>query len=1728
MLLRDSLPGTVCLRNISCSAVCLLLCMAWGHWSSVTRADDVAPATGGVSYHKEVRPLFQAHCQGCHQPSKKGGDYDMTSFASLLKGGESGAAAIVPGKPDSSYLFEQIAIVDGQAAMPKGKPALHEKEIAIIRKWIAEGAKDDTPASAGSLIDVDHPPVYTRPPIITSLAFSPDGSLLAVAGFHEVLIHKADGSGLVTRLIGVSERIEKVTFSADGTRLAVAGGNPDRMGELQVWGAKEPSTDPTKWGLQLSIPTTFDTIYGAAWSPDGSLIAVGCSDNIVRGFDSTTGEQKFFNGAHSDWPLDTVFSVDGSQIVSVGRDMATKLYDVKTERFIDNVTSITPGALKGGISAVARHPMRDEVLVGGSDGVPRIYRMNRITKRVIGDDANLIRRFPAMRGRIFGAAFAPDGKSIACISSLDGKGQLFTFATEFDSAMPADISGIVQKVVTSQSADEKKRLEEWLTSDVKVLQQVELPTAPFAVAFTSDGQKVAVAGTDGTIRFVGTADGVIQQEFNPVTVTPAPPRTETMMASGGLVGHIPEDEDGYSGDEPLPTQGQVTSLVASAAEVSLQGPGAYTQLMFTANYSGGEAVDVTRLSQLSVEQGDSVSVNKIGRVLALKDGVSTIQATFGGQTVRVQAHVAGFGKSQPVRFITDVNPVLSRVGCNAGTCHGAKDGKEGFKLSLRGYDPLFDIRAFTDDLKSRRTNIASPDDSLMLMKATAAVPHVGGQLMKPGHPYYETIRQWIAEGAMLDLDVPRVVSISIEPEKPVIASINGRQQMRVVASYSDGSTRDVTREAYIESGNTEVAVGNRVGIMTGIRRGEAPVMARFEGAYAAATVTVMGDRSGYTAEPIEAWNEIDNLVAAKWQRMKIVPSGLCTDDEFLRRVYLDLTGLPPTVEQVRAFLSDPRPSKEKRDAMVDSLIGSEEYVTYWTNKWADLLQVNRKFLGPEGAMSFRKWIRDQVAANRPYDEFCYDILTATGSNKENPPASYYKILRDPDVMMENTTHLFLAVRFNCNKCHDHPFERWTQDQYYETAAFFAQTSLSRDPKNKDGNIGGTAVEGAKPLWEVVSDQKEGEMKHDRTGAVTPPLVPYDRQIATDGMATRREALAKWITSPDNDYFAKSYVNRVWGYLLGIGLIEPLDDIRAGNPATNPELLSFLETKFVESDFNVQELMRQICKSRTYQLSVGTNPLNEDDHQNYSHAVPKRLPAEVLYDAVYTVTGARFSIPGVPAGTRAAALPDVGVELSDNFLANLGRPVRESACECERSHDLQLGPVMALMNGPTVSGAISQGDNAIAKLVQSESDDAKVIDELFLRILNRSARPSEVAAAKSLMEDLKKEHVSLVAELTAYQQKIAPTLAAKEATRQAGIDAAQGAYDAHWATVKDKEEAATKAHADRLAAAKHAVDEYTALIPEKLAKWEASVSQGGTVWTPLDPENLKSNLGVKFTKESDLSVWVTGPNNKQGNYTLEAKTELANVTGIKLELLSDPRLPSNGPGRSPNGNFVLTEFTVQAAGTEKGAKPGAVKLINPKADFSQDGYSIASAIDGKQDASGNGWATHPETGKNRTATFEVESPVAREGGSKLFFTLDQKYQGKDHTIGRFRISVTDATPPLSEGLADNILAVLKVPVAERTDEQKKTLVDFYSQQDGEISKRQKELAEAQKPRVEDAHLVELRGKLDEAKLPLPVDPQLARLQRAVELSESQLKNERLTVAQDVAWALINSPAFLFNR
>ena len=1083
--------------------------------------------------------------------------------------------------------------------------------------------------------------------------------------------------------------------------------------------------------------------------------------------------------------------------------------------------------------------------------------------------------------------------------------------------------------------------------------------------------------------------------------------------------------------EQLPAGRTVAKLEAKPAAVTLKNPFDYTQLLLSATLDNGDVIDVTRVAK--VEPPALVKVSAAGLVRPVADGAAAIKATVGGKTLDVPVTVSGQTVKYAVNFIRDVNPVFSKLGCNQGTCHGSAEGKNGFKLSLRGYDPIYDHRAFTDELEGRRFNRAAPDRSLMLMKPAGAVAHVGGVLWSPGDPNYELTKLWIAEGAKLDLATPRVTSLEVLPKDPVIAAIGSKQQFAVVANYADGTKRDVTAEAFIDSSNSEVATVDKAGLLTTVRRGEATMLARYEGAYAASTIVSMGDRGGFAWSNPEAFNKIDELVYEKLKRVKILPSELCTDADFVRRVHIDVTGLPPDPAVVRAFLLDPRPTKVKRDELVDKLVGSPDYVEYWTNRWADMLQVNRKFLGDAGATALRGYIRKAVADNTPYDKFAYEVLTGSGSNVENPAAAYYKTLRTPDAAMENTTHLFLAIRFNCNKCHDHPFEKWTQDQYYQLTSFFAQVNRAEDPKYKGQKIGGSAVEGAVPLVEVITDGGGGDVKHERTGEPAKPKFPFDHKDLAPPTASRRVQLAKWITSTENPYFAKSYANRVWSYLTGVGIIEPVDDIRAGNPASNPALLDYLTKEFVDSKHDARHLIKLICKSRTYQLSVGTNQWNAGDDLNYSHATARRLSAESLYDAIYRVTGSTSRLPGLPPGSRAAQVLDGSVDLPSGFLDLFGKPVRESACECERSSSMMLGPVLNLVNGPIVGDALRDPENRLAKIsAATAGDDKKFVEEIYLAVLNRFPTPKETETGLKALKEGEADHAVMLNEYLA---------------KEKGFKAYEAAVDA------------------------------------KQAAWEQALGSS-PVWEALPATKATSANKAKLdVNKADQSISVSGPNPLTETYTVTFTTKLKNVTGLRLEVLADDKLPAKGPGRAVNGNFVLQDFKVTAAPADKPTEAKPVGLHKAQADFGQETFPAANAIDGNPTT---GWAVSPQLGKNHAALFELQAPAANAAGTTFTVTMTMAF-GTQHTIGKFRVSATsDKEPRLADGVPESLRVLLAVPADKRTPAQKAALTNQH------------------------------RAK----------DPEYARLMGTV--ANRPAADKRVTGAQDLAWALINSPAFLFNH
>jgi hypothetical protein len=768
---------------------------------------------------------------------------------------------------------------------------------------------------------------------------------------------------------------------------------------------------------------------------------------------------------------------------------------------------------------------------------------------------------------------------------------------------------------------------------------------------------------------------------------------------------------------PLPS---AAKLVFEPASLTLEDGRDERRVIVWGITKDGEKFDLSSEAKFS-EDSSAIEVTSDGYVHATAQGEATVRVTAGGADGTLPVKVTD-AAVKPVRFVRDVIPMMSRVGCNAGTCHGSAKGKNGFKLSLRGYDPDFDYQALINDISGRRFNRVAVEESLMLLKPTAEVPHEGRQVFKVGSREYNLLRDWIKEGAKSEeVSAGRANGLEILPADINLALPGMSQRMVVLAKYPDGTKRDVTRDAVLSSNNGDVAQV-KDGVVTSVRRGEAAILIRYEGNYAAREVVVMGDRSGFQWADVPEYNYIDGHVYAKLKKVKTLPSDVCTDAEFIRRASLDITGLPPKSEKVRAFLADTTPQREKREKLVDELLASKDYPEYWANKWADLLQCSSESLGQKSVWQYKDWIYQSIRDNKPYDQFVREILLAEGNAYKNPAVNYYRVLREPGKIAEDVSQTFLGVRFNCNKCHDHPFERWTQNQYYEFAAYFAKVSIKQGfmdrsvVKDEGGSTQRVMAE------EVVYLNRDGgEVTHPKSGKTVAPRAPFGTAKPANDDDDRRVAFVQWLTSKENPIFAKSMANRTWSYFFGRGIIDPVDDIRASNPPSNAPLLDALTEDYIKSNFDTKKLIRTICTSRTYQLSFKKNKWNADDKINFASAQPRRLSAEQMVDAVALVTGHRPK--ALPTGMRAVEAPDAKVP-GDDFLTLFGRPKRQSACECERTSNLTLSHAMNLINGTTVGEAVNAPDNNIAALVNRESDDKKLVEDLYFSILSRPPTQKE--------------------------------------------------------------------------------------------------------------------------------------------------------------------------------------------------------------------------------------------------------------------------------------------------------------------------------------------------------------------------------------------------------------------
>jgi hypothetical protein len=698
------------------------------------------------------------------------------------------------------------------------------------------------------------------------------------------------------------------------------------------------------------------------------------------------------------------------------------------------------------------------------------------------------------------------------------------------------------------------------------------------------------------------------------------------------------------------------------------------------------------------------------------------------------------GAADAPSFLNEVVPLLTRAGCNSGACHGKGAGQNGFKLSLRGYAPEQDHRWLTREFDGRRIDPTAPEASLLLRKPTGQTPHEGGKLFAAGGREYNLLLAWIKAGFPgPDKVDPKISKLELTPDAKVLRP-GERVQLKAVATFADGSKRDVTWLTRFDSNDAAFVEVKPTGEAKALRNGATAVRAMFQTEVAVATFAMPFDRPVDLKRYDARNNFIDDHVFARLRELRIEPSDLCTDREFIRRVFLDTCGILPTPEEVQRFAANPDP--RKREKLVDAVLARPEFTDYWALQLADLFQ-NRKerdhdVRGTKGVRQFHLWLREQVAANRPWDALARDVLTATGPTVENPAVGYFVVVvgehRQPEKSeaAESVAQALLGTRIGCARCHNHPLERYTQDDFYHFAAYFSRVKLDR----KDPKAGPTVLKiGAQ---DANQDRKPVGVTQPRTGMFMKPQ-PLDRTPA-DVLPgdDPRQTLAKWVTDPANEYFAGAMVNRVWRHYLGVGLVEPVDDLRATNPPTNPLLWKALNREFVGHRYDLRQLMRVILTSRTYQLSAATRPGNETDARFYSHYYARRLPAEVMLDAICGATGVPEPFPGYPLGVRAVQVPDPGS--ASYFLRTFGRSERVTACACERAGDVSLPQVLHLIGGEPTTGKVTNPSGWLAKTLRAEKDDGKVLDALFLRTLARPPAAEEVAKVRELLKEGSREEV----------------------------------------------------------------------------------------------------------------------------------------------------------------------------------------------------------------------------------------------------------------------------------------------------------------------------------------------------------------------------------------------------
>ncbi|MCZ6684189.1 MAG: DUF1549 and DUF1553 domain-containing protein [Planctomycetota bacterium] len=768
-------------------------------------------------------------------------------------------------------------------------------------------------------------------------------------------------------------------------------------------------------------------------------------------------------------------------------------------------------------------------------------------------------------------------------------------------------------------------------------------------------------------------------------------------------------------DSPSTDQA-VESLAIFPARIQLDSATDRQQVVAVAHLKNGTTRDVSAEVAWTFSAAGHAAIED--RTIApIADGSLTLEARFGETSAQAEVLVRNAKAVPPASFRNDVEPILARAGCNAGSCHGSASGKNGFRLSLFGFDPNMDYMHLTRQTRGRRLDIADPAQSLMLLKPTATVAHEGGRRFDRDGEFHDILERWIAEGARNDpSDLPALTKIEILPVQSVLEGKSSTQQMIVRALYADGTDRDVTRLALFSSTDDRAAVIDEAGKVTAGERGESHILARFGPFAVVSQVIVLPEKLDFVWPNPPVRNYVDTLIHQKLKKLRIAPSEACSDEIFIRRVFLDVIGLLPTVAEFDRFMADA--ASDKRAKLIDGLLQRPEFPKVWAMKWAELLRIESasRRISFKAMYQYNNWIRDAILNDVPVDRMAKTLLTAGGGNFTAPAANFYMVETSPTSMAENVAQVFLGIRIQCAQCHNHPFERWTMDDYYGFAAFFGQVGRKQaeDPRET-----------------IVFNRGSGGVRHIRDNRLMAPKFLAGAAPNVAGK-DRRKVLAEWLTSRENPWFTKCFVNRVWSHFFGRGIADPPDDVRVSNPPSNPELLDALAEKFVEHDYNLRRLVRDICNSSTYQLATRPNETNKGDERNFSKALIRRVPGEFLLDAICQVTERPEKFRGLPLGAHAVEVADG--RTGNYFLDVFGRPDRTSACTCDRRNEPTLVQALHLINGETIDKKIRAEGGRVARLCKNKKAIGEIADELYAAALSRKPTPAELEAAGKRLEE----------------------------------------------------------------------------------------------------------------------------------------------------------------------------------------------------------------------------------------------------------------------------------------------------------------------------------------------------------------------------------------------------------